>query len=82
MSEKKPHAFDFEKALADLNTLVEQMERGDLPLEQSLTLFEQGIGLTRDCQKALKSAQQKVHVLLEKQGKLVLEDFDVEDETN
>lgn len=79
MPEKKPQSFDFEKALIELNTLVEQMEQGDLPLEQSLTLFEQGINLTRDCQKALKSAQQKVQILLERQGQLVLEDFDVDD---
>ena len=57
---------DFETALKTLETLVEQMERGELTLEQSLQCFEQGIRLTRECQTALADAEQRVEILLEK----------------
>jgi len=55
---------DFEKALTELEILVEKLERGDIGLEESLQLFERGIGLTRRCQKALSEAEQKVEQLL------------------
>jgi exodeoxyribonuclease VII small subunit len=54
---------NLETALKELESLVERMEQGDLSLEESLKLFERGIKLTRMCQSALKSAQQKVEVL-------------------
>lgn len=54
---------DLETALKELESLVERMEQGDLSLEESLKLFERGVKLTRMCQSALKSAQQKVEVL-------------------
>lgn len=76
MAEKKSEPFHFEAALSELNALVEKMEQGDIALEESLALFEQGIKLTKDCQKALNSAQQKVKIMVEKQGKLVTEDFE------
>ena len=60
---KKP--LDFETALAELETLVEQLESGELPLEESLKAFEKGIALTRQCQEALKSAELKVKELTE-----------------
>ncbi|WP_076742169.1 exodeoxyribonuclease VII small subunit [Spiribacter curvatus] len=54
---------DFETALQTLEALVERMERGELTLEQSLQCFEQGIRLTRECQKALSEAEQRVEIL-------------------
>ena len=74
MSEKKPD-FEFEQSLAELESLVQQMESGELSLEQSLKAFEQGVKLTRDCQKALTEAEQKVQLLLEKNGELTTEAF-------
>ncbi|AZD63254.1 Exodeoxyribonuclease VII small subunit [Pseudomonas chlororaphis subsp. aurantiaca] len=71
-------ALDFEQSLADLQTLVERLENGELSLEDSLTAFEQGIGLTRDCQAALAQAEQKVQILLERDGELAEEPFDAE----
>ena len=67
---KKPKKLpaDFEQALGELEELVETMEQGDLTLEQSLADFERGIQLTRICQKALQDAEQKVKILLEKDG--------------
>lgn len=59
---------DFEKALADLESIVEKLEQGDLPLDESLKAFERGVELTRHCQVALKQAEQKVEILLRKTG--------------
>ncbi|HSM29581.1 MAG TPA: exodeoxyribonuclease VII small subunit [Woeseiaceae bacterium] len=79
MSTKK--TIDLEKALGDLETLVEELESGDLPLEKAMQKFEDGIKLTRSCQSALKDAEQKVEVLLKSAGgKEALEDFDVSDD--
>jgi len=57
-----------EKSLADLEALVEQLEGGELSLEQALKEFERGVKLTRQCQKALQAAEQKVEILLKDQG--------------
>ncbi|MGB1272024.1 MAG: exodeoxyribonuclease VII small subunit [Endozoicomonas sp.] len=78
MPEKK-EGFAFEQSLADLESLVKQMESGDMSLEQSLKAFERGIRLTRDCQKALTEAEQKVQILLEKNGALTSQPFTAPD---
>ena len=68
---------DLEKALTELEELVEELESGDLPLEKAMKKFEQGIKLTRTCQSALKEAEQKVEILLKGAGgEDVLEEFD------
>lgn len=59
---------NLEKTLADLEKIVEELESGDLPLEQAMKKFEQGIKLTRGCQAALKEAEQKVEILLKSAG--------------
>ena len=64
MTKKKQASFDFEKALEELEELVSSMEDGELSLEGSLQAFEKGIKLTRECQAALKKAEQKVRVLI------------------
>jgi exodeoxyribonuclease VII small subunit len=66
---------DFEQALGELEQLVERLERGDLPLDEALKAFERGVALTRHCQSALKSAQQKVEILMKKSGKVELQPF-------
>ena len=68
MAAKKSDSFNFEKALEELEQLVTAMEDGDLTLEQSLQAFEKGIKLTRECQTALRQAEQKVQVLLNEEG--------------
>ncbi|CAM3694137.1 exodeoxyribonuclease VII small subunit [Pseudomonas wadenswilerensis] len=75
---RKKASIDFEQSLADLQVLVERLENGELSLEDSLTAFEQGISLTRDCQSALAQAEQKVQVLLERDGELAAEPFDAD----
>lgn len=72
---RKPKAFNFEKSLSELEELVETMEAGDISLEDSLKHFEQGIALTRACQKALQEAEQKVKILVVKDGDSSLEKF-------
>ena len=59
---------DFEQALAELESLVERLERGDLPLDEALKIFERGVALTRHCQASLQAAQQKVEILLKRSG--------------
>ena len=63
MTEDSSEGVDFEKALKELEELVERMEKGELSLENSLQAFERGIALTRHCQKALTEAEQKVEIL-------------------
>ncbi len=75
MPNKKSQSIDFETSLAELNTLVDQMERGDLTLEQSLQKFERGVALTRECQTALKNAEQTVKILTEQNTQANLDDY-------
>jgi exodeoxyribonuclease VII small subunit len=67
MSTKKP---SFEEQLQALETIVEKLEKGDLPLESSLAQFEKGVKLTRECQQLLDQAQQKVTILTQDGGSL------------
>ena len=77
MSAKK--TINLEKALADLEELVAELESGDLPLEKAMKKFEEGIKLTRGCQAALKEAEQKVEILLRSAGGEDLKEFEIED---
>jgi exodeoxyribonuclease VII small subunit len=70
----------FEEALAELEALVDAMEKGDLSLEESLKSFERGVELTRICQQALAGAEQKVRILTEKSAEAELEPFDSGDD--
>jgi exodeoxyribonuclease VII small subunit len=54
----------FESQLATLERIVRELENGDLPLEQSLDLFEQGVKLSRECQERLNEAERRIEVLL------------------
>jgi exodeoxyribonuclease VII small subunit len=67
--------FDFEQALKDLEALVARMESGELTLDDSLKAFEEGIRLSRSCQQALASAEQKVQIMLENNGESVAQPF-------
>jgi len=66
----EPHKGDpmpersFESSLKELEQIVQQLEGGDLPLERSLELFEQGVRLSRECQRRLDDAEHKVEILL------------------
>jgi len=78
MAARKKAALDFEQSLTDLQNLVERLENGELSLEDSLTAFEQGVRLTRDCQTALAQAEQKIQILMERDGELEEAPFDAD----
>lgn len=71
---------DFEKKLSRLEEIVAKMESGNLPLEDSLKLFEEGVKNSRECQKQLSEAEEKVKVLLkvDKLGQAETKDFEGE----
>ena len=73
---RKTQLPDLETALSEINTLVEQMEQGELTLEQSLERFERGIVLIKHCQKVLTDAEQKVQILIQQNGQDDLEDYE------
>lgn len=75
---RKKAASLFEDSMEELENIVEQMEKGDLTLEESLKAFERGIKLTRICQQALTDAEQKVQILIEQNGNQTLEPFENE----
>ena len=66
---------DFEQSLAQLEAIVDKMEKGELSLEQSLEAFEEGVKLTRNCQQTLQKAEQRVHELLDDNGELSAKPF-------
>jgi exodeoxyribonuclease VII small subunit len=70
---------DFEKSLSELEELVARLEQGDVPLEEALKSFERGVALTRQCQAALRAAQQKVEMLLTRNGEESIEVFSDEE---
>jgi exodeoxyribonuclease VII small subunit len=76
----KAKKIDFEASLDQLEKLVENMEDGELSLEDSLSAFEQGVKLTRECQQALQDAEQKVQLLMEQNGELSSSPFTPEEE--
>lgn len=75
-ADNEPKPVDFEAAMRDLEGIVERLEHGDLPLEESLAAFERAVMLTRSCQTALKEAEQRVEILLKKAGGAQVGDFD------
>jgi exodeoxyribonuclease VII small subunit len=67
----------FEECLQRLEQIVEQLEKGDIPLEQSLALFEEGMKLSQSCRGELEAAEGKVEILLKQNGKLQAEPFEL-----
>jgi exodeoxyribonuclease VII small subunit len=65
----------FEECLRRLEVIVKEMEKGDLPLEESLKLFEEGVALSGSCRKELEEAEGKVEILLKQDGHLKAETF-------
>lgn len=70
----------FEKSLASLEKIVRQLEEGDLSLEESLKLFEDGVKLSRECQERLNQAERRIEVLLkDEEGNPALESIEAQD---
>jgi exodeoxyribonuclease VII small subunit len=72
---KKDIDLTFEQALEKLEGHVRTLEQGDLTLDESLNIFEDGMKLAKFCGRKLDEAEQKIEILLEKNGKIVTEDF-------
>jgi exodeoxyribonuclease VII small subunit len=70
----------FEDCLQRLEQIVDQLEKGEIPLEQALKLFEEGIQLSNSCRKELDEAEGKVEILLKNNGKLQAEPFEAQAE--
>ena len=66
----------FEKGLERLEKIVRELEQGELPLERSLELFEEGMKLSGNCRKQLEEAENKVELLVKRAGKVVAEPFE------
>ena len=77
MKNNEPQAKSFETSLEALEEIVHRLEQGDLPLEESLGLFERGIHLSRECQGRLSQAERRIEVLLrDQQGRPTVTAFD------
>lgn len=72
---------DFEASINELESLVEALEEGSLSLEESLKTFEKGVRITRECQQALKTAEQKVTLLMQESGGTLREDSFSDDDS-
>ncbi len=72
----KKETKSFEKSLERLEKIVEEMEQGNLPLDDMIARFEEGQGLLKECRKKLNEVQKKVEVLVKKDGGVETEDFD------
>jgi exodeoxyribonuclease VII small subunit len=76
MANVKAQPASFEDSLSRLESIVSQLESGDLPLERALEIFEDGVGLARMCQSHLAEAERKVEMLLRERGELKTVPFD------
>lgn len=78
MAEEQPAeqgTASFEKCLEELERVVKALEAGDLPLEQSLQLFEKGVSLSESCRRQLEEAETRVEILIRREGKFQPEPF-------
>ncbi len=74
MPDEKPPSF--EVGLTELETVVKELENGELPLEQAIALFEKGVGLSDRCRQQLEEAETRVEILLKKNGQIKAEPFE------
>jgi len=81
MSTTKPKTF--ESSLEELERIVRELEQGELPLEKSLELFEQGVKLSRDCQDRLSQAERRIEILMrDNQGRPAVRPFEPESDVS
>jgi exodeoxyribonuclease VII small subunit len=80
---KNNNSQNFETSLEQLERIVRELERGDLPLEKSLELLEQGVKLSRACQERLNEAERRIEILTrDNQGRATVSAFEAEDESS
>ena len=78
MPEENTSSLSFEASLEELERIVKQLEKGDLPLEQSLALFETGMRLSADCKRQLDEAESRVEILMKRGADVIPVPFDPE----
>jgi exodeoxyribonuclease VII small subunit len=76
MPEEPRADWNFEQGLTDLETVVKELESGDLPLEKAIQVFERGVALSDRCRKELEDAETRVEILLKRGEKIEAEPFD------
>ena len=81
MARKKIENLSFEESLEQLEEIVQSLEKGDLDLDESMSLFERGLNLSQASQTKLKAAEQKVQILMAKNGQDTLEDFQADEQS-
>ena len=79
MAKKKLENLSFEESLNELDTIVQNLEKGELDLETSMSLFERGLTLSKLSQDKLQNAEKKVKILIEQNGQHNLQDFGMTD---
>lgn len=82
MAKKKIENLSFEESLSELESIVQNLEQGALSLEDSMTLFERGLNLSQASQEKLKNAEQKIQILLAKNGNQQLQPFQNEGDSD
>ena len=75
MAKKKLENLSFEESLTELEQIVQNLEQGELSLEESMTLFERGLNVSQVSQNKLQDAEQKIKILLEQNNESPLTDF-------
>jgi exodeoxyribonuclease VII small subunit len=82
MSDEAQQPPSFEASLEDLERVVRELEKGELPLEKSLELFERGMKLSADCKKQLEDAEMRVEILMKRGAKTIAAPFSVDEESS
>ena len=77
MAKKKLENLSFEESLTELEQIVQNLEQGELSLEESMTLFERGLNVSQVSQNKLQDAEQKIKILLEQNNESALTDFEL-----
>lgn len=70
----------FEESLEKLETIVDQLESGDVPLETAIQLFQDGMQLSKTCHEKLQKVEKQIHLLMEEEGELIEKDFNLEED--
>ncbi len=76
MPDESPSDWNFEQGLSDLESVVKELESGDLPLEKAIQVFERGVALSDRCRKELEDAETRVEILLKRGDKTEPAPFD------
>jgi len=73
MSKKETNQLSFEEAMEKLEDIVQKMEENELPLEEAIAVFQQGMTLSQLCHQKLQTVEKQIHTLVEKNGELTME---------